>query len=231
MPGSFPCPEPGMSPSPIVRPVPLGLPCFVPAANSNIKMLNRMLEFPVSRHFYPRRAGGRCSLNPHCLDRRCFPVTLQELRAPAAGSRRSAPQAAEDFTVGAEPCRAGPCLAGAPREIKNGGLGGTFCNAEPPPAPQVMGQGWHRGSWCYREDTAKLILRATAKSSLAPSEVPVLSGDQRARAFRRRPLPSHPLTVREHEEEGVFYQKQVSPVICVSRGRSAPLGRSLPLNK
>lgn len=92
-----------------------------------------------------------------------------------------------------------------------------------PLAPQVMGQGWHKGLWCFREDTTKLwarsaqliaenigvlgqrlSLRATAKSSLALSEVPVLRGDQRARAFRRRPLPSHPRPVREHKEEVFF---------------------------
>lgn len=42
---------------PSVCPVSLGLPRFVPAANLHIEMLNRMLEFPVSRDFYPRQAG------------------------------------------------------------------------------------------------------------------------------------------------------------------------------
>ena len=80
-------------------------------------------------------------------------------------------------------------------------------------------------------------LAPTARSNLALSKVPALRGDPRAsragdsQGLGTRPLPGHPCLLGSTRVWGFFYQKPVSPVICASRGRSAPLGRLPPLNK
>lgn len=98
----------------------------------NIKMLNRMPEFPVSCGFYPRQAGER-SLSPRHLDHGCFSVTFYQPRAPAAANPAFSRGFYEQRVFyGGDTAMLGWILPG---QVKNGVFEGMSCHSRVQRAP------------------------------------------------------------------------------------------------